>query len=182
MIGTFPAPSRYLPFSPYVNELDPQGRPKTSSDFYRFLSSFLNDSIQGLPYAYDIIFQNNATAHPTGIKASRMRSFYRPLSTTSEFVSAMKDTWERIDEFRERIPALTQSYFYIYYEQFVSIVRQYVLMLTLTVIAIAVVTFLFMGVKTAVVVSTLVLMIHVDMLVSETNTCIALRFTYFSYV
>ena len=163
MTRNSPAPSRYLPFSPYMNELDPQGRPKPSSDPYRFLSSILNDSFRGLPYAYHIIF------HPTGIKAPRVRSSHRPLSATADFGSAMQDTWQRVTAFRDRIRALTQSECCIYHEQFVSIVHHCVLVLTLTV------TFLFMGVKTAVVVSTLVLMIHAGMLVSETNSFITTR-------
>lgn len=65
-----------------------------------------------------------------------------------------------------QVPAYTQSYFYVFYEQFSSIVSQYLAMLSLTVVAIFIVTFIFMGPKTALVVSFLVLMIHVDMLVS----------------
>lgn len=55
----------------------------------------------------------------------------------------------------------------MFYEQFVSIVNQYMAMLALTIVAIFIVTLIFMGPKTAFVVSFLVLMIHVDMLVSN---------------
>ena len=66
-----------------------------------------------------------------------------------------------------QIPAFSSSYFYIFYEQFLDIANQYILMLVFTLLAIFIVTLIFMGFKTAIIVCFCVLMIHLDMLVGE---------------
>ena len=64
-----------------------------------------------------------------------------------------------------QIPAFSSSFFYIFYEQFLDIANQYTLMLVFTLLAIFIVTLIFMGFKTAIIVCFCVLMIHLDMLV-----------------
>eukprot|EP00475_Leptophrys_vorax_P027202 TRINITY_DN38784_c0_g3_i1.p1 TRINITY_DN38784_c0_g3~~TRINITY_DN38784_c0_g3_i1.p1 ORF type:complete len:307 (-),score=25.35 TRINITY_DN38784_c0_g3_i1:454-1326(-) len=154
---------RFLPYSSWVSQLDSNGQLPTPELFYSALDDFLNSSMEGFAYIYDFDFNRNATGAITAIRAARMRAFYNPLKDTQEFVDSMLDIRHRVASVPE-VPAFTQSYFYVFYEQFLDIVDQYIAMLALTICAIFVVTFIFMGLKSAIMVSVMVLMIHVVML------------------
>ncbi|CAI7830742.1 unnamed protein product, partial [Closterium sp. NIES-54] len=155
---------KFLPYSKWVTQLDSNGQLPSRELFHAALDNFLNNSMEGFAYIYDFAFErNNSTGAIEAIKAARMRAFYNPLKGTGEFVNAMLDVRGRVDSVPQ-IPAFTQSYFYVFYEQFLDIVQQYIWMLVLTIIGIFCITFIFMGFKTAIIVSAMVLMIHISML------------------
>ena len=77
-----------------------------------------NCNITGLQYLSDIKFSSNSE-NSFEITASRYKFYFSPLKTQSDYITALKMTYELID--KSMLPAVVYSDFFIYNGQFLEI-------------------------------------------------------------
>ncbi|PAA93975.1 hypothetical protein BOX15_Mlig020273g3, partial [Macrostomum lignano] len=132
------------------------GRP-VQSEFYRYLDYFLMDNpgpacAKGGHAAYaTAIARSNATG---AVTASYYMTYHSVLRTGDDFINAYKMAIKMTDDINEYFENVTQSkeinvfpysVFYVFYEQYLTIVHDTVVNLSICVAAIGVVTFILLG-------------------------------------
>ena len=136
------------------------------SQFYPYIQTFLSSeikgnscSISGTQYYGDVIMDN-----PSKISASRFRYFYSPLLSQSDYINAIRVTYELIDT--SQIPdAIAFSDFFIYYGQFLDIKVLALQNLMIALAGVFFITFCIMGnPSVSLCITVVVAMIEVDVL------------------
>ncbi|PRP82942.1 hypothetical protein PROFUN_06719 [Planoprotostelium fungivorum] len=127
----------------YVESIDnitvtEEGRPTTEKDFYIYLYLFLADPRGGYKYIDDIIFQFGT------IKAARMQGKHITLDTDTEKAEAMITTRRQCRAYAD-VQIYPYSMRYLYWEQYVGMVKNNVKSYSAVAACIFLFTFFFLG-------------------------------------
>ncbi|KAJ3111905.1 hypothetical protein HDU96_005161 [Phlyctochytrium bullatum] len=101
-----------------------------------------------------------------GMKAAHFRTYHTPLKSQRDLIGAYRSARRIASDITERtgISVFPYSIFYVFFEQYTSIVNQAVTVVVLALIPIFVITTTFLAFRSAVIVVTTTLMILVDLL------------------
>jgi Niemann-Pick C1 protein len=175
-----------------VCPLDARNRPSPPEEFLKYLPYFMaTDCSQECPfcgesYLSDVLWDGG---NATGI-TSRYRFFHTVLSTQEDFVGALREAYALSDRIEAENPGLSvypYSIFYVFFAQYLTIVRTTALVIILALASVTVLTAVLLGsVSLALVVAATVLMIQIDLMgcmylwgvslnaVSATNICVSI--------
>uniref|UniRef100_A0A8U7P1A1 NPC1 like intracellular cholesterol transporter 1 n=2 Tax=Corvus moneduloides TaxID=1196302 RepID=A0A8U7P1A1_CORMO len=158
-------------------------RRPTAEEFQRFLPWFLQDRpnlqcAKGGLGAYDTAVSMDANGT---ILASRFMAYQRPLRTSQEFTAALRAARalaERITHTLRRVPGTDPAFrvfpytvTYVYYEQYLTVVYEGLVMLALCLVPTFAVSFLLLGMDLR---SSLATLLTIAMVLLDTVGCMAL--------
>lgn len=123
--------------------LDFKNRP-FSRDFMKFLPMFLNSSATPECNIVGHMFGDDIRLHAGKITTSRFKMFHSKLASQSDYINSYKAITQALDEFGHS-EVFAYSYFYPYYDQFLNLETQMIIIIVIGVSTVFVVTLVILG-------------------------------------